>query len=48
VLTVAVAGGAALALMTLPVLSEEQFIAYQRMLGLEPPRVERHRMGALP
>jgi Dolichyl-phosphate-mannose-protein mannosyltransferase len=48
VLTVAAAGGAALAPMTLPVLPEEQFIAYQRVLGLEPPRTERHRMGALP
>jgi hypothetical protein len=48
VLIAAVAGGAALAPMTLPVLPVEQFIAYQRMLGLEPPRVERHRMGVLP
>ncbi|HVG60397.1 MAG TPA: glycosyltransferase family 39 protein [Hyalangium sp.] len=48
VLTVTAAGGAALAPMSLPVLPEEQFIAYQRMLGLEPPRTERHRMGALP
>lgn len=48
VLTVAVAGGVALAPMTLPVLPEEQFIAYQRVLGLEPPRTERLQIGGLP
>ncbi|WP_224240485.1 ArnT family glycosyltransferase [Hyalangium gracile] len=47
-LAVAVAGGAALAPMSLPVLPVEAFIAYQRALGLEPPRTERHRMGSLP
>jgi len=48
VLAVVVAGGAALMPMVIPVLPVERFIAYQRMLGLEPPRTERHRMGALP
>lgn len=48
VLTAVTAVGAALVPMTLPVLSEERFIAYQGLLGLEPPRTERHRMGALP
>lgn len=48
VFAVAAAGGMALAPMSLPVLPVEQFIAYQRVLGLESPRTERHRMGALP
>jgi hypothetical protein len=48
VLAVVAAGGAALMPSVLPVLSEERFIAYQRVLGLEAPRTERHRMGALP
>jgi hypothetical protein len=48
VLTAAVAGGAALAPLTLPVLPVERFIAYQRKLGVDPPRTERHLMGALP
>jgi hypothetical protein len=48
VLTVAAMGGAALAPMTLPVLPEEQFITYRRMLNLEPAPTERHQMGALP
>lgn len=48
VLTAAVAGGVALMPLTLPVLSVERFIAYQKTLGLEPPRTERHRMGVLP
>ncbi|WP_224368552.1 ArnT family glycosyltransferase [Hyalangium versicolor] len=48
VLIVVAAGGLVLAPLSLPVLSEEQFISYQRALGLDPPRTERHRMGALP
>jgi hypothetical protein len=48
VLAAVVAGGAALMPTVLPVLPQEQFIAYQRTLGLEPPRTERHRMGVLP
>ncbi|MDY7226488.1 ArnT family glycosyltransferase [Hyalangium rubrum] len=48
VLTGALAGGALLLPLTLPVLPVERFIAYQRALGLEPPRTERHRMGVLP
>ena len=34
--------------MTLPVLPVERFLAYQRALGVEPPRTERHQMGVLP
>jgi hypothetical protein len=48
VLTAVASGGAALAPMTLPVLPVERFLAYQRVLGIEPPRTERHRMGDLP
>jgi hypothetical protein len=48
VLAVVAAGGAALMPTVIPVLPVERFIAYQRMLGLEAPRTERHRMGALP
>jgi hypothetical protein len=48
VLAAVVAGGAALMPTVIPVLSQERFIAYQRMLGLEAPRTERHRMGVLP
>ncbi|MBN1203445.1 MAG: glycosyltransferase family 39 protein [Myxococcaceae bacterium] len=48
VLTVLLAGGAALVPLALPVLPVETFIAYQRTLGLEPPRTERHQLGLLP
>jgi 4-amino-4-deoxy-L-arabinose transferase-like glycosyltransferase len=48
VLAAVAAGGAVLMPMVLPVLPVERFIAYQRLLGLEPPRTERHRMGVLP
>lgn len=48
VLVGVVAGGAVLAPLSVPVLPEESFIAYQRVLGLEAPRTERKEMGALP
>ncbi len=48
VLSVVILGGVVLMPMTLPVLPVEDFIAYQRALGVEPPRTERHRMGVLP
>lgn len=48
VLAAVAVGGAALLPMTKPVLPVERFIAYQRLLGQEAPRTERHRMGALP
>jgi len=48
VLVAVAAGGAALMPTVIPVLPVERFIAYQRLLGLEAPRTERHRMGALP
>jgi hypothetical protein len=48
VLAAGAVGFAALVPMALPVLPEDTFISYQRALGLEPPRVERHEQGALP
>lgn len=40
--------GAALVPMVVPILPVPSFIAYQKRLGLEPPRTETHRMGPLP
>jgi 4-amino-4-deoxy-L-arabinose transferase-like glycosyltransferase len=48
VLALGLAGGGALAPMTLPVLSQEAFIAWQRTLGLAPRPAERKAMGVLP
>ncbi|HEX8825046.1 MAG TPA: glycosyltransferase family 39 protein [Archangium sp.] len=48
VLVPGVAGFAALAPLTLPVLPVDTFLAYQRALGLEAPRHEQHAYGALP
>ena len=48
VLVLGVAGFAALAPMTLPVLPVDTFIAYQRALGIEGSRHERHAYGVLP
>lgn len=42
------AGGLALAPMTLPVLPVETFVAYQARLGVTPTAEERHQMGVLP
>jgi hypothetical protein len=40
--------GLALAPLTIPVLSPEGYIRYQRMLGFEPPRAENLNTGPLP
>jgi dolichyl-phosphate-mannose-protein mannosyltransferase len=48
VLVPGLAGFAALAPLALPVLPVDTFVAYQRALGLEAPRHERHTFGALP
>lgn len=42
------AGGAATAPLTLPILPVEQFTRYARALGIEMSAGERHEMGALP
>jgi hypothetical protein len=42
------AGGALTAPLALPVLPVETFIRYQRALGVEPPRMEKLRLGELP
>jgi hypothetical protein len=34
--------------LALPMLPVEKFIAYQKIIGIEPPRDERHEMGRLP
>lgn len=43
-----VAGGAATAPLTLPILPVERFTRYMRVLGIEVSAGERHEMGALP
>jgi hypothetical protein len=48
ILLLLVAGGAATAPLTLPVLPVERFIPYARALGVEISAGERHRMGDLP
>ena len=47
-LAVLAAGGAVMAPLALPVLPVETFIRYQRALGVEPPRMEKLSLGALP
>ena len=42
------AGGVLTGLLALPVLPVETFIRYQAALGLEPPRMEKFKLGALP
>jgi hypothetical protein len=42
------AGGAVLAPLALPVLPVETFIRYQRVLGVEPPRMEKLSLRELP
>jgi hypothetical protein len=48
VVTVLLAGGAALAPLALPVLPVEAFMAYSRQIGMTPSSGERHDLGALP
>lgn len=48
VLVPGLAGFAALAPLTLPVLPVDTFIAWQRTLGIEPSHLERHEYGVLP
>jgi Dolichyl-phosphate-mannose-protein mannosyltransferase len=43
-----VLAGAILAPLAIPILPVDTFIAYQRKMGLEPPRLETHRLGPLP
>jgi hypothetical protein len=45
---VLVIGGAITAPYVLPILPPETFIRYARVMHLEPPRTENHRMGPLP
>jgi hypothetical protein len=41
-------GGLALAPLSLPILSPEAYIRYQRALGFEPPKTENQNTGPLP
>jgi hypothetical protein len=43
-----VAAGAVLAPMSVPMLSPETYIRYQKAIGLEPPRAENQNTGPLP
>lgn len=40
--------GAVLAPLAIPVLAPERYIQYTKLLHLEPPRIETHRLGPLP
>ena len=46
--TLLLLGGAAVAPLAMPLLPVETYIRYQRFLGIEPPKTERHRFGKLP
>ncbi len=43
-----IVGGAALAPLSVPILSPEGFLRYQKTLGLEPPKAENQNNGPLP
>jgi hypothetical protein len=45
---VAVAAGLVTAPIAIPLLPEETFVRYQAALGIQPPRLERSALGALP
>lgn len=47
-IAVLLAGGAALAPFALPLLPPEKFLAYQKFIGIDPPRTERSHTAALP
>jgi Dolichyl-phosphate-mannose-protein mannosyltransferase len=48
IIAVLLVAGTVLAPFALPVLPVKTYIAYQKALGLEPPRTEQHKMGPLP
>lgn len=48
IVAVVVAAGAALAPLTLPILPPERYVAYEKALGITPPKTEVGHRGALP